>query len=203
MKGLINMSVDSSVPLGAGPGAGLPSVVGGPQTGPVPQPSAATPAVGVLQGLHPGWYGAVMGTAALGMAAYANPGGLRGTLPLAHAVGVSLVLLAVAAGLVLAVAYLARWARHPQHVSSDLAHPVLGALFSTVPGGLLVVAVAANAVSASLPVPTRRGHRHRGDPDHRGRRARAGAEPGLRLRVVHRAGAGARWSTAAGSSRRW
>lgn len=108
----------------------------------------------VLQGLHPGWFGAVMGTAVVGAIAYANPGGREPTRVLAHGVGVAFVWLAVALAVVLSVAYVARWARHPGASIADLRHPVLGALYGTVPGGLLVLAVAINSVKPSLGLST-------------------------------------------------
>ncbi len=135
-----------SMPASTQPAQGLPA--------PPAQPSAgATAPMGVLQGLHPGWFAAVMGTAAVGMAAYANPGDLSATRGAAHLVGVLLVAVAAALALLLAGAYLARWARHPGPALADLRHPVLGALYATVPGGLLVLAVAVNAVAPSLPIP--------------------------------------------------
>jgi C4-dicarboxylate transporter/malic acid transport protein len=123
----------------------------------LPEPSApssldAPAVVGVLQDLHPGWFATVMGTAAVGMAAYANPGDLTATRGLAHGSGVLLVAVAAALAVVLSGAYLARWVRHPGPAMADLRHPVLGAMYATAPGGLLVLAVAVNAVSPSLPV---------------------------------------------------
>lgn len=126
--------------------------VSGPAGPAAPAAQAAPAPVGVLPGLHPGWFGAVMGTAAVGMAAYGNPGGLAGTLSAAHAVGVTLVLLAAVLAVVVLVADLARAARHPRQVLTDLRHPVAGAMFATVPGGLLVLAVATNTVAQSLPL---------------------------------------------------
>lgn len=117
-------------------------------------PASAVAPLTVLQGLHPGWFGAVMGTAVVGVLAYANPGDLHATQDLAHGVGVAFVALAAALAAVLSVAYLARWLRHPGPAVADLRHPVLGALYGTVPGGLLVLAVAINAVAPSLGLPS-------------------------------------------------
>jgi C4-dicarboxylate transporter/malic acid transport protein len=121
---------------------------------PPAETSVGAPApLGVLQNLHPGWFASVMGTAAVGMASYANPGDQAAARSTAHAVGVLLVVLAAALALVLAGAYLTRWVRYPGPAMADLRHPVFGAMYATVPGGLLVLAVAVNAVSPSLPIP--------------------------------------------------
>ena len=117
-----------------------------------PYSGPAAPLTG-LQGLHPGWFGAVMGTAVVGIAAYTNPGHLQAMLRAAHVVGVTFVLLAAVLGVGLGGAYLARWTRHPGPALADLRHPVLGALYGTVPGGLLVLAVAVPVVAPTLGMP--------------------------------------------------
>jgi C4-dicarboxylate transporter/malic acid transport protein len=109
------------------------------------QTPPAAPA-GVLHTFHPAWFAAVMGTGALSVATFQNPGGISGLKSVTEVISVGILLLAYALALVLAVPYLWRWVRHPDIASKDLRHPVLGAMFSTFPAGLLVLAVAtANA----------------------------------------------------------
>lgn len=101
---------------------------------------------------HPGWFGAVMGTAIVGVAAALNPGGLAPLKTAATTVGAFFVGLALALTLVLGVPYVWRWWRYPQAARNDLRHPVLGALYATFPGGLLVLAAAlANVGPVFLP----------------------------------------------------
>jgi C4-dicarboxylate transporter/malic acid transport protein len=101
---------------------------------------------------HPGWFGAVMGTAIVGVAAALNPGGLGSLKMAATVVGAVFVVLAVLLTLVVGVPYIWRWRRYPQAARNDLRHPVLGALYATFPGGLLVLAAAlANVGPAFLP----------------------------------------------------
>ncbi len=110
---------------------------------------AATPAQ-IVRGFHPGWFGAVMGTAIVGVAAYQNPGGVSDLTRTAHGVGVAFVLLAWAAAVLIAGPYLGRLVRHPDAALADLRHPVLGALYGTLAGAIVVLAVATAAVGGSL-----------------------------------------------------
>ncbi len=103
-----------------------------------------------LRGLHPGWFGAVMGTAILAVAAFDNPGDVRSLRQGMRAVGDVFALLAYLLAAILLVAYLARWLRHRDAALADLRHPVLGALYGTFPGGLLVLAVMTSVVGPSL-----------------------------------------------------
>ncbi len=112
-------------------------------------PSAATP-LGRLHGFHPGWFGAVMGTAVIGIIAYQNPGDGAALTDAAHAVGVAMVGLATVLAFVLGVPYVGRWLRHPGPAVADLRHPVTGALYSTFPGGVLVLAVGIATVGPSI-----------------------------------------------------
>ena len=112
-------------------------------------PAAATP-LGRLHGFHPGWFGAVMGTAIIGVIAYQNPGNGAALTDAAHAVGVAMVGLATILAFVLGVPYVGRWLRHPGPAAADLRHPVTGALYATFPGGILVLAVAIATVGPSI-----------------------------------------------------
>jgi tellurite resistance protein TehA-like permease len=118
------------------------SAARGPEPGPPPPD--------LLRLLHPGWFAAVMGTAIVAVATYDNPGGVDGLEPVAHAVGAVIAVLAYVLMAVLLVAYLARWVRHRDATYADLRHPVLGAMYGTVPGGLVVVAVMTTVVGPSL-----------------------------------------------------
>jgi C4-dicarboxylate transporter/malic acid transport protein len=103
-----------------------------------------------LRGFHPGWYGAVMGTAIVGIIAYQNPGQLPGLGELPRAFGVGMVGLAALLAVVLGIPYLARWVQHPDAAFSDLRNPVAGALYGTFPGGILVLAVGIATVGPSI-----------------------------------------------------
>ncbi len=122
----------------------------GPETAPRPVPPQGGPPVGYLRGFHPGWFGAVMGTAIVGVAAYLNPGSYASLTHTAHGVGLSFVLLAWALALVIAVPYLARFSRHPDAALADLHHPVAGPLYATLPAAVLVLATATATVGGSL-----------------------------------------------------
>ena len=112
-------------------------------------PSAQAPATR-LRGFHPGWFGAVMGTAMVGIVAYQDPGDLAGLQDLARAVGVLLVGLAALIAVVLGIPYVARWLRHPDAARADLADPGVGGLYGTFPGGLLVLAIGIDTVGPSV-----------------------------------------------------
>ena len=103
-----------------------------------------------LRGLHPGWFAAVMGTAILAVATYDNPGNLAALQGTAHAAGIALAVVAYLLAAVLIVAYVARWVRHADAAVADLRHPVMGALYGTVPGGLLVLAVMTSVIGPSV-----------------------------------------------------
>jgi C4-dicarboxylate transporter/malic acid transport protein len=104
----------------------------------------------VLRDFHPGWFGAVMGTGIVGVVAYLNPGGRPGLLHPAHVVGVAVVLAAWAVAAAIAVPYLVRLFRHGDAALADLRHPVVGALYATLPAALLVLATATATVGGSL-----------------------------------------------------
>ncbi len=115
-------------------------------------PAAVAP-LGRLRGFHPGWFGAVMGTAVIGIVAYQNPGNVPALADAAHALGVAMVALAAILALVLGVPYVGRWIRHPAAALADLRSPVAGALYGTFPGGLLVLAVGIATVGPSVAAP--------------------------------------------------
>ena len=114
------------------------------------RPATAASAAPIVRGFHPGWFGAVMGTSIVGVAAYLNPVGSHDLLHAAHIVGVSFVLLAWAAAVLIAGPYLTRIVRHPDAALADLRHPVLGALYGTLAGAIVVLAVATATVGGSL-----------------------------------------------------
>ncbi|NYI40987.1 hypothetical protein [Demequina lutea] len=129
------------------------------------QPAAATPLISTtqpaapvgltpnqtrLRTLHPGWFASVMGTAIVAVATYDNPGNITALRGAAHGIGAGVAVLAYALGIVLTVAYLARWVRHTDAARADLRHPIMGAMHATVPAGLLVLAVMTSVVGPEL-----------------------------------------------------
>lgn len=112
-------------------------------------PAAVAP-LGRLRGFHPGWYGAVMGTAIVGIVAYQNPGQVPGLSGPAQALGVVMVGLAAALAVALGVPYVVRPIRHLDAVRADLANPVTGALYATFPAGILVVTMGIATVGPSV-----------------------------------------------------
>ena len=117
---------------------------------PTGRPARAAAPTEVVRSFHPGWFGAVMGTAVVGVAIYLNPVGNHDLLHAAHIVGVAFVVAAWAAAVLIAGPYLARLARHPDAALADLRHPVLGALYGTLAGAIVVLAVATATVGGSL-----------------------------------------------------
>jgi C4-dicarboxylate transporter/malic acid transport protein len=108
------------------------------------------PPLARLRGFHPGWFGAVMGTAIIAVAASMNPGDLSELAdPFRHLAQV-MAILAAALAVALGVPYVLRWFRHPDASLRDLRDPVAGALYGTFPGGILVLAATAAAVGPSL-----------------------------------------------------
>jgi C4-dicarboxylate transporter/malic acid transport protein len=112
-------------------------------------PGPAAP-IGRLRGFHPGWFGAVMGTGIVGVAAYLNPGAQPGMVHTAHVVGVAFVLLAWVLAIAIAIPYLQRLIRHRDAAIADLRHPIIGALYATLPAAILVLAVATASVGGSI-----------------------------------------------------
>ena len=91
-----------------------------------------------------------MGTGIVGVAAYLNPGDQSGLHHTAHVVGVAFVLLAWLLAIAIAIPYLIRLIRHRDAAAADLRHPIIGALYATLPAAILVLAVATAAVGGSL-----------------------------------------------------
>ena len=112
--------------------------------------TAGTAPLARLRGFHPGWFGAVMGTAIVGVAAAMNPGQIASLAPAARTLGQVMAVLAAALAVVLAVPYLGRFVLHRDAALADLRDPVAGALYGTLPGGILVLAAAAAAVGPTL-----------------------------------------------------
>ena len=133
----------------AGDGAGRET---GPPDFTPPTPADAGDSVGSsrLRGLHPGWFGGVMGTGILALAVYQNPGSSASLVSTAHAVGEVLAVLTAVLAAVLVVAYIARWVAHLEAALADLRHPVLGPLYGLFPGGLIIVAVLTSVIGPSL-----------------------------------------------------
>ena len=99
-----------------------------------------------LRGFHPGWFGAVMGTAIVGVAASLNPGHVAALASSARVVGQVMTIAAVVLAVVLAVLYAARFVGYGRASLDDARAPSVGALYGTIPGGVLVLAATAAAV---------------------------------------------------------
>jgi len=115
-----------------------------------PLASAASAPTDVVRGFHPGWFGAVMGTGIVGVAAYMNPGGIHAFLRPAHVVGIAVVIVAWLLAASITIPYLARIVRHRDAAAADLHHPVVGGLYATFPAAPLVLAVATATVGGSV-----------------------------------------------------
>jgi C4-dicarboxylate transporter/malic acid transport protein len=87
-----------------------------------------------------------MGTAIVGVAASMNPGGAASLASSARTFSQTMVVIAVVLAVVLVVGYLGRFVLHTDAALADLGDPVAGALYGTLPGGILVLAVAAGAI---------------------------------------------------------
>jgi C4-dicarboxylate transporter/malic acid transport protein len=120
---------------------------------PPDRPSKSAP-LARLRGFHPGWYGAVMGTAIVGVAASMNPGGAPSLVSAARTFGQVMAIAAAVLATLLALGYLGRFIWHPRAALADLRDPAVGALYSTVPGGILVLAAAAAAIGPTWFSPT-------------------------------------------------
>ena len=68
---------------------------------------SGTPPLARLRGFHPGWYGAVMGTAIVGIVAYQDPGQIAGLGDALRAVGVLMVAISAVLAVGLGVPYAA------------------------------------------------------------------------------------------------
>ena len=115
-----------------------------------PSPSSEAPPQAVLRTFHPGWFGAVMGTGIVAVAAAMNPGGIAGLRPVLMVFAVVMLVLAWILAVVLVIPYLLRWVHHPESAWRDLRHPVIGALYATFPAGLLVLATTTAAVGPAI-----------------------------------------------------
>jgi len=106
-----------------------------------------------LQDFHPGWFGAVMGTAVIGVIAAGNPGHFHGLATTMKDLSIGATVLAAVLGVLIAVPYLARWILYPRDAWADMHEPTVGPLHGTFPGGILVLAVAVSTVGPQvLPV---------------------------------------------------
>ena len=104
----------------------------------------------VLRSFHPGWFGAVMGTAIVGVGAFMNPGGVAAFQAPLRVVGIAFAILAYALFIALGIPYVLRWVHHPDAAWKDLQHPILGGLYGTFPGGILVLAVTTAAIGPAV-----------------------------------------------------
>lgn len=117
-------------------------------------PIAATARPAGVRGLHPGWFGAVMGTAIVAVAASLNPGHTSSMVATARTVSQVMTLIAAGLGVILLVLFVSRFARHGDAALADLRDPGVGALYGTVPGAILVLAAATAAVGPTWFAPS-------------------------------------------------
>lgn len=101
-----------------------------------------------LQYLSPGWFSVVMGWCGVALA-WNAAAALLG--PLARGVAMVAGGVALATFLVLAVASVWRWQRHPQALADDLKHPVRHAFVAAAPVSLLLLASAGQALGLEGP----------------------------------------------------
>jgi tellurite resistance protein len=90
-----------------------------------------------LQYLMPGWFATVMGLCGLALAWHRAQGVLG---DLAAVVSLLAGLLAAAVAVLLLVASIWRWQRHPQALAEDLRHPVRHAFVAALPVSVLLLA---------------------------------------------------------------
>ena len=102
--------------------------------------SEAVPPTSALRDFHPGWYGAVMGTAVIAIVAMQNPGGFTGLATSTRVIAQVITILSIVLALGLLVPYLARIVWHFDAAAATLRDPVQGGLYGTLPGGILVIA---------------------------------------------------------------
>ncbi len=106
-----------------------------------------------LAEFHPGWFGAVMGTAVVGIIAEKNPGGFSDLATTMRDLSIGAVALAALLAAVVGGAYCLRWVLYPREAWADMRDPVVGPLHATFPGGILVLAVGVAAIGGQvLPV---------------------------------------------------
>ena len=120
-----------AVPPGGENAAGGDGAAGKTRGG--PDASGGVPPLARLRCFHPGWFGAVMGTAIVAVAAAMNPGQIAALAPTARTLSQVMVVLAAVLAAVLAVTYAGRWVVHRDAALADLRDPVAGALYGTLP----------------------------------------------------------------------
>ncbi|HUV57204.1 MAG TPA: hypothetical protein VMV96_00205 [Acidimicrobiales bacterium] len=99
-----------------------------------------------LRDFHPGWFGAVMGTAIIAIVAIQNPGNVHALATATRTMAQVMTIVTVVLAVGLLVPYLARIVWHHDAALANLRDPAQGGLYGTLPGGILVVAAAASAV---------------------------------------------------------
>ena len=107
-----------------------------------------------LRGFHPGWFGAVMGTAIIAVAASLNPGQLGALAGTTRLLSQVVAIVATGLAVVFFALYVSRFLLHGDAALADLRDPAVGALYGTLPGGLLVLGATAAAVGPTWFSPT-------------------------------------------------
>ena len=103
-----------------------------------------------LRLFHPGWFAGVMGTGIVATAGYLNPGDQPGLLHAAHVFGVTFAILTWLVAVAVAVPYLLRLMRYREAALADLRHPVVGALYATLPAAVIVLGTTTATVGGSV-----------------------------------------------------
>ena len=102
-----------------------------------------------LRTFAPGWGAAVMGTGALAIALWSLARHDAGAV-LAFPLATVLFWITLLFGTLVIGLTIARWIRFPADATADLQHPVKGGMSATIPGALLVIAMALGRIGAEL-----------------------------------------------------
>jgi hypothetical protein len=95
-----------------------------------------------------------MGTAIVGVAASLNPGHVASLTATARTFSQVTTIVILALAVVILVPYLGPLFLHPDAAVDDLRNPAVGALYGTLPGGILVVSAAMAAVGSTWFAPS-------------------------------------------------
>jgi len=95
-------------------------------------------------------YPSICGQVGTAIVAAMNSGGIAGLRPILMAFAVGMLALIWLVAAVLAVPYLLRRVQHPDSPWRDLRHAVVGALYATVPAGLLVLATSGDVAALNV-----------------------------------------------------
>lgn len=103
-----------------------------------------------IRNLHPGWFGAVMGTAVVGIIAANDPGRVSALAGILSPLAIGATALSALMLVLISAPYLARWVIYPKVAWAELRDPMRGPLHGTFPGGILVLAAAVARVGPQV-----------------------------------------------------